>query len=130
MTLSGNKDLIRHARALRNNMTLAEILLWSRIRMRQIDGYKFRRQQKIFNYIVDFYCYDLKLIIEVDGEVHSLPEQAKKDKSRDKILKFNGFYIFRLSNFEVETNLDSSVNKLRSFVSTLLSPSKGDHRAT
>jgi len=98
--------------------------------MRQIDGYKFRRQQKIFNYIVDFYCYDLKLIIEVDGEVHSLPEQAKKDKSRDKILKFNGFYIFRLSNFEVETNLDSSVNKLRSFVSTLLSPSKGDHRAT
>jgi very-short-patch-repair endonuclease len=130
MTLPGNKDLIRNARALRNNMTLAEILLWSRIRMRQINGYKFRRQQKIFNYIVDFYCHDLKLIIEVDGEVHSLPEQVKKDKSRDKILKLNGFYIFRLSNFEVETNLDSSVNKLRSFISTLLSPSKGDHRGT
>ncbi len=123
-------DLIRKARELRNNMTLAEILLWSRIRMRQINGYKFRRQQKIFGYIVDFYCHELKIIVEVDGEVHLLPEQVKKDKSRDKILKINGYNIFRLSNYDIETDLTASVNKLKSFISTISSPSQGDHRGS
>jgi very-short-patch-repair endonuclease len=130
MTFSRDKEIEEKARVLRNNMTLAEILLWSRLRMRQIDGYKFRRQQKIFDYVVDFYCHELKLIIEVDGEVHSLPEQAEKDENRDKILKLNGYNIFRLSNNEIETDLPASVNKIKSFISTNLSPSQGDHRGS
>lgn len=130
MTFSRDKELEEKARVLRNNMTLAEILLWSRLRMRQLDGYKFRRQQTIFDYVVDFYCHELKLIIEVDGEVHSLSEQAEKDKNRDKILKLNGYNIFRLSNYEIEADLNASVTKIMSFISTNLSPFQGDHRGS
>jgi very-short-patch-repair endonuclease len=128
MTYTGNRDLIKKARNLRSHMTLAEILLWSRIRSKQINGYKFRRQQPIFNYITDFYCHELKLIIEVDGEIHSLKRQVEFDENRDKILKLNGYHVFRLTNFEIEANLDSSVNKLKSYISTVMSPSQGDHR--
>jgi very-short-patch-repair endonuclease len=130
MTYSGNKDLIKKARALRSSMTLAEILLWSELRSKKVDGYKFRRQQPIFDYITDFYCHDLNLIIEVDGEVHSLSEQAKKDKSRDKILKINGYNILHLSNHEIETDLNTSIDKIKSFISTILSSSQGDYRGS
>jgi very-short-patch-repair endonuclease len=130
MTYKGDRDLTNKAKSLRNNMTLAEILLWSKLRMKQVDGYKFRRQQTIFDYVVDFYCHELKLVIEVDGEIHSLSEQAEKDKSRDKILKINGYNIFRLSNIEIKADLNASVNKIKSFISTNLSPSQGDHRGS
>jgi len=125
MTYSGNKDLVKKARELRNNMTLAEILLWSELRSKKVEGYKFRRQQPIFDYIVDFYCHELKLIIEVDGEIHSLYEQAEKDKKRNRILKINGFNILHFSNYEVEGDLFGSVKKIKSFISKILSRSQG-----
>jgi very-short-patch-repair endonuclease len=121
------KELRRKAIGLRNKMTKAEIILWSRLRMRQVEGWKFRRQQPILDYIVDFYCHDLKLIIEVDGEIHSLPDQIKSDKVRDKMLINNGFKIIHFSNHEIETNLSSSLLKIKLFISSILSPSKGDH---
>ena len=111
-------------------MTLAEILLWSELRSKKVNGYKFRRQQPIFDYITDFYCHDLNLIIEVDGEVHSLSEQAEKDKSRDKILQINGYNILHLSNHEIETDLKGSVGKIKLFISAILSPSQGDFRGS
>jgi len=122
------KELRKRAIVLRNKMTKAEIILWSRLRMRQIDGWKFRRQQPILDYIVDFYCHDLKLIIEVDGEIHSLPDQIKSDKVRNKMLVNNGFIIIHLSNHEIETNLSSSLLKIKLFISSILSPLEGDHR--
>jgi very-short-patch-repair endonuclease len=69
------KELVKRARELRSNMTKAEIILWSRLRSKKVEGYKFRRQEPIFDYIVDFYCHELKLIIEVDGEIHFFPKQ-------------------------------------------------------
>ncbi len=96
--------------------------------MRKIDGFKFRRQQKIYNYIVDFYCHELKLIVEVDGEIHYLPEVAVKDRSRDKILKLNGYNVLRLSNSDIKTDLSGSVTKLRSYIRKISSPYEGDHR--
>lgn len=114
-----NKDLQKKAIEMRNNMTKAEIILWSRLRMRQVDGWKFRRQQPIFNYIVDFYCHELKLIIEVDGEIHTLPGQKKSDLKRDKLLSINGFNIVRFYNHEIETNLDASVIKIKSVISNV-----------
>ena len=84
MLYYGNRELVKNARELRRNMTRAEIILWSRLRSKNIDGYKFRRQQPIFNYIVDFYCHELKLIIEVDGEIHSLSDKSESDMKRDK----------------------------------------------
>jgi very-short-patch-repair endonuclease len=126
----GNRELVGRARVLRSNMTRAEIILWSRLRSKKIDGYKFRRQQPIFDYVVDFYCDELKLIIEIDGEIHSLSEKAGYDSKRDKLLKINGYHIIRLSNLEVETALDSTINKIISYISEISSPSQGDHRGS
>ena len=76
-------------------MTRAEIILWSRLREKKINGYKFRRQQPVFDYIVDFYCHELKFIIEVDGEIHSLPEKTNNDSKRDKIIKISKKIFFQ-----------------------------------
>ena len=130
MLYYGNRELVRRARKLRSNMTKAEIILWSRLRSKQINGYKFRRQQPLLDYIVDFYCKDLKLIIEVDGEIHSLPEKTNYDSKRDNILKINGYHILRLSNVEVETEINSAINKIISYISENLSPFQGDHRGS
>jgi very-short-patch-repair endonuclease len=126
----GNRELVGRARVLRSNMTRAEIILWSRLRSKKINGYKFRRQQPLFDYIVDFYCNDLKLIIEVDGEIHSFSEKISYDSKRDSILKTNGYHIIRLSNFEIETEINSTINKIISYISENLSPSQGDHRGS
>jgi very-short-patch-repair endonuclease len=126
----GSRELVGRARVLRSNMTRAEIILWSRLRSKKINGYKFRRQQPIFDYIVDFYCDELKLIIEVDGEIHSLNEKPKYDLKRDNILKINGYHITRLSNFEIETEINSTINKIISYISENLSPSQGDYRGS
>jgi very-short-patch-repair endonuclease len=126
----GERELIRRARELRSNMTRAEIILWSRLRSKKVNGYKFRRQQPIFDYIVDFYCNELKLIIEVDGEIHSLNEKPKYDLKRDNILKINGYHIIRLSNFEIETELNSTINRIIIYINEILSPYQGDHRGS
>lgn len=125
MIYYGNRDLIKKARELRGNLTRAEILLWSRLRSKQLDGYKFRRQQPIFDYIVDFYCYELKLIIEIDGEIHSSKETHKYDKKRDMLFKINGYKILRLSNFEIEADLNSAIHKIRSFINKEFVPLPG-----
>jgi very-short-patch-repair endonuclease len=126
----GNRELLKRARVLRVTMTKAEIILWSRLRSKKLYGYKFRRQEPIFDYIVDFFCHELRLIVEVDGEMHSLEEQKDYDKKRDKILNLNGYYIIRLSNFEIESDTDSAVNKIKSYITTNLSPSQGNHRVS
>ena len=104
-------------------MTKAEIILWSRLRSKKVEGYKFRRQEPIFDYIVDFYCHELKLIIEVDGEIHYLSETKKYDTKREKILILNGYHIIRLSNLEVETEVDSSIIKIKSFIQNIITSS-------
>ena len=111
-------------------MTRAEIILWSRLRERKISGYKFRRQQPILDYIVDFYCPELKLIIEADGEIHSLNENSEYDRKRDNILKINGYRIIRFTNLEIVTELDSTINKIILYINENLSPFQGDHRGS
>jgi len=115
-------ELFRKARKLRNNMTKAEIILWSRIRSKQIDGYKFRRQYPILDFITDFYCHDLKLVIEVDGEVHTLPGQIKTDKYRDNMLKNNGYYVIHFTNHEIGTNLKHSLSRIKQIIAKITSP--------
>ncbi len=124
------KELVGKARDLRNSMTSSERLLWDRIRMRKIDGYKFRRQQPVLNYIADFYCHELKLIIEVDGECHTSPGKAEYDRKRERILNLNGYKIFHLSNKDIETNLNASLQKLKSYITGFASPFQGDRRGS
>ena len=92
------------ARALRKNPTDVERLLWRHLRMRQLDGYKFRRQQPIGNYIVDFVCLEKRLIIELDGGQHA--EQSNYDSERDAWLRNQRFTVLRFWNNDVLINVE------------------------
>lgn len=97
-------------------MTKAERILWSKLRSRQIEGLKFRRQQPILNYIVDFYCDSLKIIIEVDGEIHSSSEVSEYDIKREIDLKNHGFEFLRFTNEEVELRVNEVAGKIKAFI--------------
>ena len=103
--------LTKHARSLRKNSTKAESLLWSRIRSRQMEGIKFRRQQPIENYIVDFVSFEKRIIIELDGGQHA--EQQKKDKLRDKRLTEDGYKVLRFWNNDVLENINAILEIIR-----------------
>ena len=96
------------SRKLRNNLTEAEKYLWYVLRAENL-GFKFRRQEPIGNYIVDFVCYQKKLIIELDGGQHY---ESADDKERDEWLKSQGFAILRFWNNEVLENRDGVVLKI------------------
>jgi len=95
-------------------MTDAEKLLWSHLRVRQLDGLKFRRQHPIGKYVVDFVCLSEKTIIEVDGGQHA--KESEKDLLRDKWLKEEGYIVLRYWNDqvlkEIDNVLDDIVNKM------------------
>lgn len=106
MMLNYNKNLKRIAQKLRKNMTDAEKLLWSRVRMKQIGGLQFYRQAIIGEYIVDLYCPAAKLIVEIDGGQHYYGEIQESDKTRDDQLTYLGLKVLRFSNLDVLQNID------------------------
>jgi len=89
---------------LRNHSTSAEATLWNLLKGSQLEGYKFRRQHSIGNYIVDFYCPNKKLAVELDGQVHKETEQAEKDIERTVFLNEKGITIIRIENKNIFTN--------------------------
>ena len=95
---------LQKARALRSHLTDAEQLLWRHLRMRQLGGYKFRRQRPIGPYIVDFVCLERKLIVELDGGQHAA--RRYYDKSRDSWLNGQAFEVLRFWNDDVLTKID------------------------
>ena len=107
------EGLIERARQMRKESTNAEALLWVRLRKRQLDGLKFRRQHIIQNFIVDFYCPRVKLVIEIDGPVHDVQEEY--DQEREKILQELGYQMVRFKNSEVERNIDLVVARICDF---------------
>jgi very-short-patch-repair endonuclease len=105
-----NKNLQPFANKLRKTMTKAEACLWKyALRARGIKGYQFRRERPVLNYIADFMCMDLKLIIEVDGLTHHWEETYVKDEKKDKDLKEAGFTILRFTDDEVLKNMVEAV---------------------
>ena len=106
-------------RQLRKDQTKAERELWSKIRRKQLSGYKFRRQYNIGYYIVDFYCHELKLIIELDGYIHGEEENIEKDKKRENYLKDKGYNIIRYRNeqikYEMDAVLQDIINHIKSY---------------
>ena len=102
-----NKQKLKTIRRLhRNRPTPWELKLWQCLKNRQIDGHKFRRQVSIENYVVDFCCLELKLIIEVDGNGHLHPSQRKKDKERTENLVKWKYTIIRFYNNQIDENLN------------------------
>ncbi len=106
-----NNILITFSKALRKRPTKAEQLLWRNLRMRQMEGLKFRRQQPIGNYIVDFVCFENRIIIEVDGGQHA--DEEKKDRERDLYFQINNFMVLRFWNNEVLQNTPGVIEKIR-----------------
>lgn len=97
--LKNNSKYLKPIRKhLRNRSTSAEAALWSELKNRRLDGRKFRRQHSIGNYIVDFYCPEENLIIELDGEVHGSYIKIEEDKERDIELSRSGYKVLRFEN--------------------------------
>ena len=96
------KEIQPLAKKLRQSMTKAEACLWKYVlRAGMLKGYKFRRQRALLNYIADFMCKELMLIIEVDGITHSHDEQVQRDIERQKILEQAGFTVLRFEDEDV-----------------------------
>ncbi len=94
------------ARELRREGTSAQARLWSRLRARRLNDFKFVRQENIGAYYVDFVCRDQKLIIEVDGATHSTTRERANDESREAWLVKHGFRVLRVTNADVFENVD------------------------
>ena len=105
-------ELTPLVRSSRNNPTEAEYYLWFQLREKKL-GVKFRRQTIINRYIVDFLCYEKKLIIEVDGGHH---RNNQNDKIRDELLQREGFTVLRFWNSEVLEEIDRVVGRIREFL--------------
>ncbi|MEQ1789477.1 MAG: DUF559 domain-containing protein, partial [Rickettsiales bacterium] len=103
-------ELIERARVLRKESTSPEIKLWSVLRNRQMGGCKFRRQHPIGVYIADFYCEEMRLIIELDGESHFTAEGVVRDEIRSRYLREQGYEIVRFTNVEIRDNFEDVVN--------------------
>jgi len=120
-------DLHKHAvaKALRKNFTDTERFLWRHLRAKQMEGYKFRRQEPIGKYIVDFVCQEARIIIEVDGGQHSV--ERGRDFKRDRWLKEHGYKVLRFWNNEVLTNINGVLEVIRNTIEhpPLAPPLKG-----
>lgn len=109
-----NRHLKQRARSLKKNLTEAEIKLWNVIKKNQIDGLRFCRQKPLGNYIVDFYCPRLKLVLEIDGGQHYEDAGLRRDKLRDEYLeKFLKLKVLRFTNLDVLKNLEGTIEKIR-----------------
>ncbi len=97
--------ILGRARKLRQPLTPPEQKLWRHIRNRQLGGFRFRRQYPIGRYVVDFYCADCRLVVEVDGDSHG--EQVEYDEKRTKELKEHGYRIIRFTNRDVLKELEN-----------------------
>ncbi len=104
------KNLKTISRQLRGNTTDAERLLWSKIRRKQIKNYQFFRQKPIGKYVVDFYCKEARLVIEVDGGQHYEDINIVEDKKRDEFLKNLGMRVLRFTNLDILKNINNVVN--------------------
>jgi very-short-patch-repair endonuclease len=127
-----NKNLKEHARQLRGNMTDAERHLWAKIRMKQLKGYQFYRQKPIGDYIVDFFCPEARLIIEVDGSQHFINETIEYDRIREEYVSSLGLKVLRFTNSEVLKHVDGVVERIEEEMKIPLNPpfSKGETRAS
>lgn len=109
------EELKQRRKELRKNMTKAEYMLWRHLKNKQ-RGYKFRRQHNIGKYIVDFYCRELKLIIEIDGDVHCEDKQKEKDVIRTEELEKLGLRVKRYTNLDILHNIYQAMDDLVKFI--------------
>jgi very-short-patch-repair endonuclease len=106
------RDIVETARRLRREMTPPEARLWLALRGNRL-GVKFRRQHPIGRYVLDFYCAELKLAVEVDGRGHEHPDQTRHDRARTAWLSTEGVRVVRLAAEDVRTELEGVMGYLK-----------------
>jgi very-short-patch-repair endonuclease len=109
-----NPKLKAHARELRRQGVLSEVLLWEHLKGRKMRGYQFMRQKPVEDYIVDFYCSKLKLIIEIDGESHD--GRFHHDMERQRILESTGLTVLRFNDSEVKKDIGNVLMAIEGWV--------------
>lgn len=105
-------------RLLRNNMTYCEKIVWLHLRKRQL-GYRFLRQYSVDHFVIDFYCPELKLAVELDGNVHEIPEQKDYDRARQKYLEKFGIKFIRITNEEFLGNPNKAFSRIETAIEKL-----------
>ena len=112
-----NKSLQAFAKGLRENMTKAEVCLWKYVlKAGKLKGYKFRRQRPVLNYVADFMCTDLLLIVEVDGISHNYDDVVEKDIKRQKNLESVGFKVIRFNDEEILNDIENVERELLKYI--------------
>lgn len=106
-------------RSLRKNPPSPEILVWHKLRNRQVGGCKFKRQYSIDNFILDFFCPELKLAVEIDGDSHYQIEAVTKDRARQSSLEKLGIKFLRFTNLEASSNIEAVIDVIESFIRDL-----------
>jgi very-short-patch-repair endonuclease len=107
-----------NARALRKRLTPQEVKLWVKLRELKPLGFHFRRQAPIGRYIVDFASFADRIVVEIDGGQHGMPEGAQTDRERDAFLRSQGFKVLRYWNTDVDKNLDGVMESILSVLNT------------
>jgi epoxyqueuosine reductase len=123
------KDLRDKARELRKFATASETALWNEIRNRKIGGYQFHRQVPLLDYIVDFYCHELMLAIEIDGDSHATSQARRRDQNRQHRLEKEGIHFIRFTDREVRNQAELVVSKIADWIKVntpLNPPSRGE----
>jgi len=120
MYFGAKPEIFKLAKKLRKLETEAEKQLWSRLNKNQIIGLQFRRQHPINRFIADFYCPKIKMIIEVDGSIHELPEYQSHDIGRSEVLNDFGITVIRFTNEQIIEKTDSTVEEIKTICKKLL----------
>jgi very-short-patch-repair endonuclease len=115
---NATQQIFEHAKWLRNNVTLTESILWEEVRNKKL-GVKFRIQHPLGAYVVDFYCHELRLVIELDGEYHTSVHQQGVDQEKDLELLGSGCTVLRINDKEVLEKLPGVIELLKLTVSDL-----------
>jgi very-short-patch-repair endonuclease len=111
-----NKNLRDFSRELRSNSTLSEVLLWNKLKSAQMHNYTFNRQKPLDNYIVDFYCKPLNLVIEIDGNSHQMPNAYLNDETRQKILEQMGLNFLRFDDAEIKKQMEHVIRIIENYI--------------
>ena len=112
MYYGATPDIFKKAKELRRYETEAEKRLWAKLCRNQLLGLNFRRQHPINRFIVDFFCVKIKLVIEVDGNIHELPENKVYDIGRSQILNDFGIKVIRFTNEEIIANIEKVIKNI------------------
>lgn len=118
MKILYNHNLVETAKYLRNHMTFGEKVAWRFLRNKQMEGFDFHRQKPIGNYIADFYCSQLNLVIEIDGISHEDEHIKENDMKKDQYFKGIGLNVLRFTDDEIIGNGETVEKRIREYIRT------------